>query len=222
MEVLPGLDQQGYARLPGLVSREGCRELIALFEEGERFRKTIEMGHHAYGEGRYRYFADPLPGPVQSLRGHLYRELLPAARELRARLEDPEPLPATLDDMRARCAAAGQHRPTPLLLRYGPGGYNRMHQDVYGAVAFPLQVVVLLSPNDAFEGGEFLVSESRPRMQTRTEAVALEQGEGLVFANAILPVQAKRGWTRAQMRHGLSRVRAGERYALGLIFHNAE
>lgn len=222
MTIESELDLRGYARRPGLLAADACRRLVALFGQQGPFRKTIEMARHAYGEGRYRYFADPLPPLVQTLRETLYEELLAPARSFHARLGVDEELPATWEGMRDRCRKAGQTRPTPLLLHYGRDGYNRMHQDVYGAVAFPLQVVVLLSAPDDFEGGEFLVSESRPRMQTRTEAVPLAQGEGIVFANRLRPVASRRGWARAQMRHGLSRVRSGQRYALGLIFHDAE
>jgi hypothetical protein len=179
------------------------------------------MARPAYGEGRYRYFADPLPPVVKELRQRLYAHLLPLARAWRDRLGTDWPLPDTHAALIERCRAAGQSRPTPLVLRYGPDGYNRMHQDVYGDVSFPLQLTCLLSAPADFAGGEFLVSESRPRMQTRTEAVPLAQGEAILFANTIRPVPGARGPARAQMRHGVSRVRAGARYALGIIFHDA-
>ena len=225
MGITEELDRQGHARLPGLLDAATCAQLAALFaepEESSSFRKTIEMERHAYGAGRYRYFDYPLPPAVQALREELYPRLLPTARSLRARLGEDDDLPASLSAMLRRCRDAGQRRPTPLLLRYVQDGYNRMHQDVYGTVSFPLQLTVLLSPTSAFEGGEFLVSESRARMQTRTEAIRLEQGEGIVVANTLRPVAGRRGPARAQMRHGVSRIRRGERYALGILFHDAE
>jgi hypothetical protein len=222
MSILDEITAHGYARLPALLDARDCEALIELFDRDASFRKTIEMERHAYGQGRYRYFADPLPESVESLRSRLYSQLLPVARVMSRRLGLEDALPGSLEELRERCRAAGQTRPTCLLLHYTAGGYNRMHQDVYGAVSFPLQVVVLLSPPEAFEGGEFLVSESRPRMQTRTEALSLARGEGIVFANTLLPVPSRRGFARARMRHGLNRIRSGERYALGLIFHDAE
>ncbi len=216
------LDRQGYTRLPQLLDPGACEELIALFSRPELFRKTIAMEEHAYGAGRYRYFDYPLPDAVESLRERLYRQLLPTARSVCERLGETDALPDSLGAMLQRCREAGQARATPLLLHYTRDGYNRMHQDVYGAVSFPLQLTVLLSRPSDFEGGEFLVSESRARMQTRTEAIQLEQGEGIVVANTLRPVASKRGWARAQMRHGVSRVRDGERYALGILFHDSE
>ena len=180
------------------------------------------MGSHAYGEGRYRYFAYPLPSRLEALRTRLYRELLPIARRWQKRLGTEIDFPENHAGFLARCHQAGQTRPTPLLLRYEQDGYNRLHQDVYGAVAFPLQVACLLSSPAAFEGGDFLVSENRARMQVRAEAIPLSLGEGIVIANGVRPVASRRGWARAQMRHGLSRLRSGERYALGIIFHDAE
>lgn len=215
------LAELGYARLPGLLEPDECAALIASFGDEARFRKTIEMGGHAYGEGRYRYFDYPLPELVETLRERLYPHLLAVARIWGEQLKLPAELPRSQSELLARCRAAGQTRATPLLLQYEKDGYNRMHQDIYGDVSFPLQVACLLSSPDDFEGGEFLVSESRARMQTRTEAVPLRRGEGIVFANDVRPVASKRGHARATMRHGLSRVRSGERYALGVIFHDA-
>jgi uncharacterized protein len=220
-ELDAALEQRGYALLPDLLGVETCLDLIALENAETGFRKTIEMARHAYGEGRYRYFAYPLPAAVQTLRERLYEHLLPLARAWRERLGTDWALPDTHDELLERCRNAGQRRPTPLVLHYGTDGHNRMHQDVYGAVAFPLQVTCLLSSPTDFEGGEFLVSETRARMQTRTEAIPLEQGEGIVFANTVRPVPGARGHARAQMRHGVSRVRSGTRHALGIIFHDA-
>ena len=216
------LEERGYALWPDLLDAAGCGELVRTFDDDAGFRKTIEMGRHAYGDGRYRYFAYPLPEIVQTLREGLYRTLLPIARAWSERLGLAETYPDEHADFLARCHAAGQERPTPLVLRYEEDSYNRMHQDTYGAVAFPLQVAVLLSPPSDFEGGEFLISENRPRMQVRTEAVPLARGEGIVFANTIRPVPSPRGHARANMRHGMNRLRRGTRYALGVIFHDAE
>ncbi len=216
------LDDRGYALLPGLLDPDDCAEFIALFRDDSRFRSTIEMGSHAYGEGRYRYFAYPLPSHLEALRTRLYRELLPIARRWQERLGIEIDFPEDHAGFLARCHRAGQTRPTPLVLRYEQDGYNRLHQDVYGAVAFPLQVACLLSSPADFEGGDFLVSENRARMQVRAEAIPLSLGEGIVIANGVRPVASKRGWARAQMRHGLSRLRSGERYALGIVFHDAE
>ncbi len=220
-ELDAALERRGYALLPGLLGEADCRDLAALETRGEGFRKTIEMARHAYGEGRYRYFAYPLSPVVQALRERLYTHLLPLARAWRERLGSDWELPDTLNALLTRCHESGQRRPTPLVLRYGPDGHNRMHQDVYGAIAFPLQLTCLLSSPADFEGGEFLVSETRPRMQTRTEAIPLARGEGILFANTIRPVPARRGFARAQMRHGVSRIRAGARQTLGIIFHDA-
>ncbi len=208
--------------LPGLLNPDDCAEFIALFRDDSRFRSTIEMERHAYGEGRYRYFAYPLPTRLEALRTRLYRELLPIARRWQERLGIEIDFPEDHGDFLARCHEAGQVRPTPLVLRYERDGYNRLHQDVYGAVSFPLQVTCLLSSPANFEGGAFLVSENRARMQVRAEAIPLSLGEGIVIANDVRPVPGKRGWARAHMRHGLSRLRSGERYALGIVFHDAE
>jgi hypothetical protein len=205
------LDDRGYALLPGLLDPDDCAEFIALFRDDSRFRSTIEMASHAYGEGRYRYFAYPLPSRLEALRTHLYEELLPIARRWHERLAIEIGFPEDHAAFLARCHEAGQTRPTPLVLRYEQDGYNRLHQDVYGAVAFPLQVACLLSSAADFEGGDFLVSENRARMQVRAEAIPLSRGDGIVIANDVRPVASKRGWARAHMRHGLSRLRSGER-----------
>lgn len=228
-DLLDRLDARGYARLPGLLSASDCELAETYWEAPHLFRKEIEMGRHAYGDGRYRYFASPLPALVQRLREVAYRELAAVANVWQERLRLTERFPTRLDAFLARCAANEQSLPTPLMLRYEAGGYNRLHQDRYGEVAFPLQLVVLLSrPAHAgdgsgdFEGGEFLLTESRARMQTKATAIALERGEGLVFANQICPVESARGFARATVRHGVSEVRSGVRLALGLLFHDAE
>jgi len=215
------LDGLGHARLPHLLGAEECRAVAALWDEPRRFRKHVDMGRHAYGEGEYRYFANAIPQPVRSLRTHLYPPLARIANRWRERLGVAERFPARLAGLRAVCADAGQTRPTPLLLRYGEGGYNCLHQDRYGEIAFPLQVVVQLSPPDAYAGGDFLLVEQRPRRQSRGDAIALAQGEALVFPNAERPVAGRRGFHRAAVRHGVARVAAGERMTLGILFHDA-
>ena len=216
------LDERGHARIPGLLTAGQCRELAALWEDASRFRNHVDLGRHRFGEGQYRYFARPLPPLVQTLRTRLYPPLARIADGWGERLGDERRQPPTLARFLAVCREAGQTRPTPLLLRYGAGGYNCLHQDLYGLVAFPLQVAVLLSqPGRDFEGGEFLLVEQRPRMQSRGEAIALERGEAILFPNRERPVEGSRGPYRTQMRHGVSRVHSGERLTLGIIFHDS-
>lgn len=215
--------EQGFARTGQLLCADECRHLAALFRRDEVFRKRVVMGRQRFGEGDYGYFAEPLPPLVTSLREGLYAHLAPIAGRLSADLGGPPEFPATLAAWRARCARAGQPRPTPLLLRYTAGGYNRLHQDLYGELTFPLQVAVLLSePGGDFTGGEFLLVENRPRQQSIGTAVALTRGEAVIFPVAERPVPGARGMLRASVRHGMSRLQTGERYALGIIFHDAK
>lgn len=229
-EVRAALDAVGFARLPRLLEPAETARTRALFDADTRFRKHVEMDRHGYGSGDYRYFAAPLPPLVHDLRHALYPPLAEIANAWSERLGGAARYPDTLDAWTRRCHEAGQPHPTPLLLRYGAGGYNRMHQDRYGELVFPLQVVCLLSapstgsptpPSGGFTGGEVLVAEQRPRMQARVNAITLGIGDGLVFAASERPVPSARGFARAQMRHGVSTVHAGERVALGLIFHDA-
>jgi hypothetical protein len=217
----PALDQEGHVRIPGLLTARECEATAALYGE-ERFRKTIDMGRHRYGEGEYRYFARPLPELVEGLRQAFYPHLAQVANRWNQRWGREERYERSLRAFLARCKAAEQERPTPLLLRYREGGFNCLHQDLYGEVAFPLQLVVLLSQRKRdFEGGEFLLVEQRARQQSRGEALVLAQGEGLIFPTRERPVESARGTSRAQLRHGLSRLHKGERIALGVIFHDA-
>jgi len=217
------LDESGYARLPGLLAPSECSELAALYGEARRFRKRIVMEQHRFGAGEYQYFRYPLPRLVSALRAGVYARLAPIANAWRRQLGSRERYPDSLEAFLARCREHAQTRPTPLLLHYRAGGYNRLHQDLYGAVAFPLQFTCLLSkPGADFTGGEFLLLEQRPRMQSRGEALALEQGEAIIFATRERPVPGPAGASRAQMRHGVSVVRSGERTTLGIIFHDAE
>jgi hypothetical protein len=218
------LDGDGFARLPRLLGARECAALAALYGDDARFRSTVDMARHGFGRGQYRYFAAPLPPLVARLRARLYAPLSAIARAWAARLGgDPAAYPPTLAGFLARCEAAGQRRPTPLLLRYGRGDWNALHQDTYGAIAFPLQVLVVLSrPGRDYRGGEVVLVEQRPRAQSRATALALAQGEGLIFTNRERPVRGARGDYRVAMRHGVSTLAAGERLALGLIFHDAE
>jgi hypothetical protein len=215
------LDRSGWALTPPLLDERGCHELIDLFDVDEAFRSTVVMSRHAFGEGTYRYFAEPLPAIVQRLRVELYPALARIANAWAAQLGDAQ-FPETLDGLLEVCAAAGQHQPTPLLLRYGPDGYNCLHQDLYGEVAFPLQVTIMLSvPDDDFTGGENILVEQRPRAQSRAVVVRPRQGEAMLFPTSARPVPGKRGPKRVVMRHGVSTVSTGERTTLGIIFHNA-
>lgn len=217
-----GLDERGFAVLPGLLDARACADLTGLYDREDAFRSKVVMQRHAFGRGEYKYLNYPLPPPVQALRGSLFERLVPVANRWRAALGRPEPLPGRLDAFLALCHAGGQRRPTPLLLRYGPDDYNCLHQDLYGELAFPLQVAVLLNePGRDFEGGEFLLVEQRPRAQSRGEVVPLGRGDGVVFAVDRRPVRGARGVYGVKVRHGTSRVRSGRRHTLGIIFHDA-
>jgi hypothetical protein len=216
------LDARGCAATPPLLNPEECHSLAALYDLDKNFRSRVVLARHGFGQGEYRYFAYPLPAPVQSLRERLYAALAPIANAWATRMNQAADFPPTLEAQLARCHAAGQARPTPLLLRYGPGDYNCLHQDLYGPLHFPLQLTLLLSePEKDFEGGEFVLVEQRPRMQSRAEVVPLRQGEGVLFATSQRPVQGSRGSYRVTMRHGVSRLRRGARHTLGIIFHDA-
>jgi uncharacterized protein len=215
------LDEEGYAILP-LLSAEDCRGLQALYNRDEMFRRHIIMQAHAYGSGEYKYFRYPLPKLVAALRRAIYPRLAPIAALWSRRLRASGQFPPTLDQYLDECHRAGQQRPTPLMLKYGPGDYNRLHQDLYGPLVFPLQLTVLLSePRRDFSGGEFLLVEQRPRMQSRGEVVPLRQGEAVIFPVHHRPIDGARGALRVTMRHGVSRVRSGARFTLGIIFHDA-
>ncbi|HWP65557.1 MAG TPA: 2OG-Fe(II) oxygenase [Candidatus Limnocylindria bacterium] len=220
--VAAALDERGVARLPNLLTPAECGRLAALWEDRARFRSAVVMECVRFGRGEYRYFARPLPAVVARLRAALYPPLAAIANRWRATLGGDAPFPERLDRFLARCAAHGQRRPTPLLLRYGVGDFNRLHQDLYGRVAFPLQVAIGLDrPGRDYEGGEFLLLEQRPRMQSRGTAITLAQGEAVVFPSWARPVAGRRGASRATMRHGASEVTRGVRRVLGIIFHDA-
>lgn len=217
------LDAQGYAVLPALLTPAECAGLAAAYDDPALFRKRIIMGKHGYGEGEYQYFAHPLPPLVAGFRAALYPLLAPTANRWSEALRSAVRYPADHAAFLARCHDAGQRRPTPLLLRYGDGDYNRLHQDLYGEHMFPLQATVLLSqPHTDFAGGEFVLTEQRARMQSRTEVVPLAQGDAVIFAVAQRPIRTARGFGRVTMRHGVSRLRSGSRMTLGIIFHDAK
>jgi len=216
------IDQSGFATTPPLLTPSECRALIALYDEADRFRRRIVMQHHGYGQGEYQYFAYPLPAAVAKLREAFYARLAPIANRWGEALEEERRFSHALADFIAECHGAGQMRPTPLMLKYGPGDYNRLHQDLYGARVFPLQLTILLSEPEAdFSGGEFVLTEQRPRQQSRAEVVPLRQGEAVIFAVHHRPARGTRGVYRANRRHGVSTLRRGERFTLGIIFHDA-
>jgi uncharacterized protein len=213
---------RGWAETPAVLTADECAAVAALFDDDARFRARVDMARHRFGEGRYKYFAEPLPDVVSALRAALYPPLAAVANRWADALGAPADFPDALDAFRARCAAAGQTRPTPLLLRYEAGGYNCLHQDLYGAVAFPFQAVAMLSePGRDFAGGEFLLVEQRPRAQSAGTALQPARGALVLFTTRVRPVAGARGYYRAQMRHGVSPVRAGRRETLGVIFHDA-
>lgn len=217
------LEKTGHGVIPGLLDGAECARLAALYDEPARFRSRVVMGKHGFGRGEYQYFGHPLPERVGALRASLYEALAPVANRWVEALERPSRYPDRLEDYLERCHAAGQSRPTPLLLRYGPGDFNCLHQDLYGPAVFPFQVAVLLSrPEVDFTGGEFVLTQQRPRMQSRVDVVALQQGDAVAFAVNERPVQGTRGAFRVRMRHGVSEVRSGRRHTLGIIFHDAE
>ncbi|MFI5399861.1 MAG: 2OG-Fe(II) oxygenase [SAR324 cluster bacterium] len=240
--LLQRLDGDGFALTGPVLTAAECEGLIGLYGEDERFRKRIDMARYRFGAGDYAYFAEPLPPVVQALRETLYARLAPVANAWSARLGRPQsqdtaahgaashgtmahgaPYVATLAGFLRRCHGAGQRRPTPLLLRYEAGGYNCLHQDLYGAVAFPLQATCFLSRSGAeYRGGEFLLLEQRPRQQSRGTALTPEQGSLAIFPSSERPVPGRRGFIRARMRHGVSTVTAGLRYTLGIVFHDAQ
>jgi len=221
-DIRAGLDRQGWAVLPGLLSEAECDAAAALYAPGDTFRSHVVMARHGFGQGEYRYFAYPLPSLVDQLRRAIYSRLAPIANEWHERMGTDVRFPADHSKFLERCHAAGQSRPTPLLLKYGEGDYNCLHQDLYGEHVFPMQAAVLLSrPGEDFEGGEFILAEQRPRMQSRASVVPLGKGDAVVFAVNMRPHRGTRGDYRVKLRHGVSTVRFGQRHTLGIIFHDA-
>jgi hypothetical protein len=215
------LEVRGFALTEQILSASECGELAELFDHG-RFRSTIEMARHRFGDGRYRYFEYPLPDVIAELRAAFYERLAPVANEWAGLLGEPQIFPAEHEELLARCRAAGQARPTPLILRYGEGDWNALHQDLYGEVFFPFQVLTVLSDRDAdYEGGEFVLVEQRPRAQSRAHVLRPQQGSFVIFPTHHRPNRGSRGYHRVGLRHGVSTVTAGSRTALGIIFHDA-
>jgi hypothetical protein len=217
------LNERGCSVTGPVLSPAECARIAGAYEDDECFRSRVVMSRHGFGRGEYKYYAYPLPPAVAALRAALYPPLAAIANGWEKMLGNAGRYPAELETFLATCHAAGQSQPTPLLLKYAEGDYNCLHQDVYGELIFPLQVAFLLSaPGDEFTGGEFVLTEQRPRMQSRVEVVKLRQGEGVVFAVNQRPVRGSRGVYRVAMRHGVSRLRSGRRFTLGIIFHDAK
>ena len=217
------LDADAYGLMPSLLTRDECQEVATLYALDKGFRSRVVMARHNFGRGEYKYFAYPLPGLVAGLRTALYPSLAAIANRWNEAMGLGIRYPGSHEAYLARCHAAGQTRPTPLMLKYGPGDYNCLHQDLYGEHVFPLQAAFLLTaPDDDFTGGEFVLTEQRPRMQSRAQVVPLRRGDGVIFPVRHRPVQGKRGAYRVNVRHGVSEVRSGHRQTLGIIFHDAE
>jgi len=217
------LDAQGSALLKGVLSPDECKALAGLYPEDELFRSRVVMGRHGFGRGEYKYFSYPLPDVVRGLRNAIYPRLAPIANRWNTAMGIDVRYPEEHADFIQRCHDAGQLRPTPLLLQYGEGDYNCLHQDLYGEHVFPIQVAILLSePGEDFTGGEFVLTEQRPRMQSRPEVVPLRQGDAVAFAVHHRPVRGTRGIYRVNLRHGVSRLRSGHRHTIGIIFHDAQ
>jgi hypothetical protein len=217
------LDAKGFAVMPQLLTPGACREIAAMYDEDRRFRTRIVMARHGFGRGEYKYFAYPLPDRIAELRAALYPEFARIANRWNMEMSIDVQYPKTHAEFLKRCHEAGQSRPTPLLLQYVAGDYNCLHQDLYGEHVFPLQVAILLSePGRDFEGGEFILTEQRPRMQSRAAVVPLRQGDAVVFAVHHRPVRGTRGTYRVNLRHGVSEIRGGQRHTVGIIFHDAK
>ena len=215
--------RHGYAKTPAVLTADECATLIAMYPDRERFRSRVEMERFRFGVGDYQYFAAPLPPAVEALREHAYPALAAIANRWEEALGSRTRYPATLAGLQTLCRRNGQTKPTPLLLHYEAGGYNCLHQDIYGDVVFPLQLTAFLSRQGVdYEGGEFLLVEQRPRAQSRGEAIVPEQGELVIFPTRHRPLEGARGWYRAALRHGVSTIRRGTRYTLGVIFHDAK
>jgi len=222
-QISQALDAEGNAVIKSILTADECDNIRALYQQEKIFRSNVVMERHGFGRGEYRYFKYPLPGLITKLRTSFYPHLVPIANRWNEALNIDVRYPATHAKFIQRCHQAGQNKPTPLLLKYGPDDYNCLHQDLYGEHVFPLQIAILLSqPNKDFTGGEFVMTEQRPRMQSRPIVVSLQKGDGVVFAVNHRPVQGKKSVYRVNLRHGVSRLRSGSRYTLGIIFHDAQ
>lgn len=220
--VVERLWSHGFVHVAGAIGASECAELVALYGDDARFRSTVRMQAHGFGRGEYRYFAYPLPTLVAELREGLYRRLAPIADAWNEAMRQPERYPPEVDAYLDRCLRSGQMRPTPLLLRYDPGDYNCLHQDVYGELAFPLQATFYLSARTEYTGGQTVLAIQRPRAQSRVAVIAPERGDLLIFPNRYRPVRTNAGFARENVRHGVSEIRSGRRFALGVIFHDAQ
>jgi uncharacterized protein len=220
---LAQLDERGFALLAGALEKETSEAIVAFYADDEKFRSRIDMTRYAFGRGEYKYFNYPLPAIVRELRETMYPHLAPLANEWLERLGSREPrYPKQLSDFTRQCHRAGQKRPTPLILKYGPGDFNCLHRDLYGDIFFPFQSTFFLSqPESDFTGGEFVLSEQQPRRQSRIEVLTPNQGDAVIFSVDHRPIRGARGYYRAHLRHGVSTVRSGSRYTLGIIFHDA-
>ncbi len=220
--VYQSLNDKGFARIQGLLSIDECNYFSELYPEVDIYRNTINMKHYRFGQGEYKYFTYPLPSLLENMRGSLYQPLVPLANEWLQHLSIQTTYPASHQDLITQCQQAGQSRPTPLILKYGVGGFNTLHQDLYGEVYFPFQVVIMLrQAGRDYEGGEFVMTEQVPRAQSIAHVINANQGDAVVFTTNFRPVKGTRGYYRATMKHGISEVISGERYALGIIFHDA-
>jgi len=222
-EVSQALDAEGNAVIKSILPADECDKIRTLYQQEKLFRSNVVMERHGFGRGEYRYFKYPLPGLITKLRTFFYPHLVPIANRWNEALGNDVRYPATHAEFIQRCHQAGQNKPTPLLLKYGPDDYNCLHQDLYGEHVFPLQIAILLSqPNKDFTGGEFVMTEQRPRMQSRPIVISLQKGDAAVFAVNHRPVQGKKSVYRVNLLHGVSRLRSGSRYTLGIIFHDAQ
>lgn len=218
------IDDRGFVLIPGVLTKKTCEDIASYYADEDRFRSRVEMSRFSFGQGEYKYFKYPLPGIVQQLRSSIYPHLASLANEWAMRLETKVcRYPENLSDFLEQCHCAGQKRPTPLLLKYGAGDFNCLHQDLYGNIVFPFQLTLFLSqPGREFEGGEFVLAEQRPRRQSRIEVLSPNQGDAVIFSVHHRPIRSARGYYRAHLRHGVSTVRSGNRYTLGIIFHDAK
>jgi hypothetical protein len=221
-DVAESMHAKGYASIPGILSAEECDALVSRYNDADVYRKTIVMEHHGYGLGQYKYYSYPLPGVVQILREAVYPNIAPIANKWMTVLNIDKQFPTTLNELTELCHHQGQLRPTPLILKYGKDGYNALHQDLYGEVYFPMQLVICLNqPDKDYTGGEFVLVEQRPRMQSKAMVLNPDKGDILLFTTNFRPVQGSRGYYRVNMKHGVSEVTGGERHTLGIIFHDA-
>jgi hypothetical protein len=221
-EIESSLHEKGFAQISSVLSKKDCHALRDLYSQEALYRSTINMQRYRFGKGEYKYFAYPLPAPIQKLREELYSRLVPVAQEWARLLTISQTYPDHHPDFIARCANAQQLRPTPLILRYTTGGFNSLHQDLYGEVYFPLQVVLMLSqPGEDYEGGELVITEQLPRAQSKASVIRPNQGDALIFTTHFRPVKGTRGYYKSKMKHGISELKSGERFALGIIFHDA-